>query len=365
MRFGSVVRRDRLRDGHKRAQFCLRCRGGRLRAGLPRRQAQDCSFARPGTATTPSIRLCTESAPLTPGTVPRSPRSGTRSPACSTGIWWLRTTRHSTCRFCGEAPNTTATSPESFPFACTYRLARSALPEARSWGLKGLAAEFGIPLSHHDPLSDAHAAGLPVAGATRTLQHHASRTPRTAPIPPRSLRSERLPPVLQRAAISARNLTLVQRQGLHSPRRTRPRWSAVRRRTIAFTGALECMPRREAFQAAVDAGAAPTGSVSKRTDYLVIWNNRPAQSRRNGTEQQAPQGPRSHRRRQPDPNHRRRPIHLPPRRNNHPRLSGSVCPRRDPPHHHRPKSSALTTCCHFTGTEGIIVALCCHYEQES
>ena len=30
------------------------------------------------------------------------------------------------------------------------------------------------------------------------------------------------------------------------------------------------MPRREAFQAAVDAGAAPTGSVSNRTDYLVV-----------------------------------------------------------------------------------------------
>ena len=39
---------------------------------------------------------------------------------------------------------------------------------------------------------------------------------------------------------------------------------------IAFTGTLECMPRREAFQAAVDAGAAPTGSVSKHTDYLVV-----------------------------------------------------------------------------------------------
>ena len=49
-------------------------------------------------------------------------------------------------------------------FACTYRLARSALPEARSWGLKALAAEFGIPLSHHDPLSDAQAAGASVAG---------------------------------------------------------------------------------------------------------------------------------------------------------------------------------------------------------
>ena len=30
------------------------------------------------------------------------------------------------------------------------------------------------------------------------------------------------------------------------------------------------MPRREAFQAAADAGAAPTESVSKRTDYLVV-----------------------------------------------------------------------------------------------
>ena len=49
--------------------------------------------------------------------------------------------------------------PEPFPFACTYRLARSAMPEARSWGLKALAAEFGIPLTHHDPLSDAQAAG--------------------------------------------------------------------------------------------------------------------------------------------------------------------------------------------------------------
>ena len=39
---------------------------------------------------------------------------------------------------------------------------------------------------------------------------------------------------------------------------------------IAFTGTLECMPRREAFQATVGAGAMPAGSVSKRTDYLVV-----------------------------------------------------------------------------------------------
>ena len=50
--------------------------------------------------------------------------------------------------------------PAPFPFACTYRIARSAMPDATSWSLDVLADDFGIPLSHHDPLSDAHAAGL-------------------------------------------------------------------------------------------------------------------------------------------------------------------------------------------------------------
>ena len=50
--------------------------------------------------------------------------------------------------------------PDPFPFACTYRIARTALPDAAAWSLDALADEFGIPLSHHDPLSDANAAGL-------------------------------------------------------------------------------------------------------------------------------------------------------------------------------------------------------------
>ena len=49
--------------------------------------------------------------------------------------------------------------PEPFSFACTYRLARTAIPDATTWTLDALADDFGIPLSHHDPLSDAHAAG--------------------------------------------------------------------------------------------------------------------------------------------------------------------------------------------------------------
>ena len=40
--------------------------------------------------------------------------------------------------------------PDPFPFACTYRIARSAMPYAGAWSLDVLADEFGIPLLHHD-----------------------------------------------------------------------------------------------------------------------------------------------------------------------------------------------------------------------
>ena len=49
--------------------------------------------------------------------------------------------------------------PDPFHFACTYRVARSSMPEMRIWRLNELADRFKIPLSHHDPLSDAKAAG--------------------------------------------------------------------------------------------------------------------------------------------------------------------------------------------------------------
>ena len=60
-------------------------------------------------------------------------------------------------------------APPPFEFACTYRLARAELPEAESWRLDSLAADLGIALRYHDPVSDAQAAGL-------LLVHLAKRT---------------------------------------------------------------------------------------------------------------------------------------------------------------------------------------------
>ena len=39
---------------------------------------------------------------------------------------------------------------------------------------------------------------------------------------------------------------------------------------VVFTGKLTSMTRREAFQLAVDVGAKPVGSVSGKTDYLIL-----------------------------------------------------------------------------------------------
>lgn len=45
--------------------------------------------------------------------------------------------------------------PPEFPFACTYRVARSAFPDEETWSLPAMARKFGISLNHHDPVSDA------------------------------------------------------------------------------------------------------------------------------------------------------------------------------------------------------------------
>ena len=157
--------------------------------------------------------------------------------------------------------------PNPFPFACTYRVARSAMPDAASWALNVLADEFGIPLTHHDPLSDAHAAGLlwlalPNRFGTthpELLARHGYRIGYCHPSDYRPFSNATASPSRSKS-FSAKNFTPRTQPDPNGP---------LFAKKIVFTGKLECMPRREAFQATVDAGAAPIGSVSKRTDYLV------------------------------------------------------------------------------------------------
>ncbi len=159
--------------------------------------------------------------------------------------------------------------PDPFPFACTYRIARSAMPDARSWSLDVLAADFGIPLSHHDPLSDANAAGLlwlalpdrfdttpsdllATHGYRLGYCHLDGYRPFSNATPSSSGSSR---------SFSAKHF---------KPRGEPDPEGLLFSKRIVFTGTLASMPPREAFQAAVNAGAKPSQSVSKRTSYVVV-----------------------------------------------------------------------------------------------
>ena len=169
--------------------------------------------------------------------------------------------------------------PDPFMFACTYRLARSAMPELSSWRLDVLAAEFGIPLVHHDPLSDAKAAGLLwLALAARfdtthsdLLATHGYRLG-CCHLEDYKPFSNAKPPNTRRLSLGSsksrtpKSFSAKDFKPCREPDTEGPLFS----KKIVFTGTLKSMPRREAFQAAVDAGAKPLQSVSRRTDYLVV-----------------------------------------------------------------------------------------------
>ena len=142
-----------------------------------------------------------------------------------------------------------------------------------------LADKFGTSLSHHDPLSDAKAAGYlwmalpdhfnmthsellekhgyrlgycdlecyqPFSNAGQSKQHTAQ--------PSRSSR------------FTAKDFT---------PRATPDHQGALYGKNVVLTGTLKLMTRRQAFQLSVDAGAKPGKLVSSKTDYLVLGHTNP------------------------------------------------------------------------------------------
>lgn len=156
--------------------------------------------------------------------------------------------------------------PSAFAFACTYRLSQSCMPDADAWKLDVLAAEFDIALIHHDPRSDAEAAGrlwlvlseLPELSHQEVLDAHGYRLGRFDV-------SDYLP------------FSNAKASGANRPQRHRFTASSavdpdgrLYGKSVAFTGTLVSMPRADAFDAIAAAGASAAKSVSGKTDYLVV-----------------------------------------------------------------------------------------------
>ena len=162
-------------------------------------------------------------------------------------------------------------APAPFPFACSYRIARSAMPDIASWSLDVLADDFGIPLSHHDPLSDANVAGLLWLAlpdrfgttASDLLATHGYRLGYCHPTEYRPF-SNAKPPASGSSRSSRLSVKEFASRGEPDPD------GLLFSKKIVFTGTLASMSRRDAYQAAVDAGAKPSQSVSKFTSYVVV-----------------------------------------------------------------------------------------------
>ncbi len=156
--------------------------------------------------------------------------------------------------------------PGGFAFACTYRLSRSHMPEMGMWRLDVLADEFAIPLTHHDPLSDAEAAGrLWLA------------LPRSAALSHRSLldrHNYRLGqfdvldylPFSNAASASAKQPAWHQ----YSAASTIDPGGRLYGSHVAVTGKLAPMNREEAFDAIGRVGGIPVKRPNRATDYLVV-----------------------------------------------------------------------------------------------
>lgn len=159
-----------------------------------------------------------------------------------------------------------AYEPSEFAFACTYRLSESHLPEMGKWKLDTLAREFDIPLIHHDPLSDAEAAGwlwlalskLASAGHRDLLGLHGYRLGRFDAI-------NYLP--FSNAKASSANRP--QRRQFIVDSVIDPN-AQLYGKNVALTGTLASMARQDAFDAILAVGGNPATSVSGRTDYLIV-----------------------------------------------------------------------------------------------
>ena len=156
--------------------------------------------------------------------------------------------------------------PSEFAFACTYRLAESRLPEMGKWKLEVLADEFDIPLIHHDPMSDAQAAGRLWLALSRhagtghrdLLALHGYRLGRFAAV-------EYLP--FSNAKSSSANRPKRHQFIADSAIDPSGRLYGM---NVALTGTLASMTRQDAFDAIVAVGGNPSTSVSGKTDYLVV-----------------------------------------------------------------------------------------------
>ena len=159
--------------------------------------------------------------------------------------------------------------PPPATYLCTYRLCKSTWPKRWSYRLDDLAETFGIPLDHHDYVSDAAAAARV---ALCLCRHHGvgslEEVSELLGCRPGRLGGSRWDP-FSNAKQHSGGGGKPELGGLEASGDT-DRGHPLFGKKVVFTGTLGVATRVEAAQAAVDCGAKATDSISPKTDYLVV-----------------------------------------------------------------------------------------------
>lgn len=154
-------------------------------------------------------------------------------------------------------------SPEPMRYACSGVLARRTWPEMVSVSLPVIARELAIDLRHHDAESDAVACGAVASAVTK----HLVADDLDAALAAHALPWGEIRTDLTWHPCGVTGLRLSEMRAQFSD--FDPAHPLLGQ-TIAFTGALSSMTRREAFQRLLDCGGMPAVNVTKETNILVV-----------------------------------------------------------------------------------------------